>query len=56
MIGMLEILAARQQAMDQLGAQFDLKEFHAVILQAGAVPLPVMNTLVDHWIGEKLGR
>ena len=55
MIGMLEILRVRQKAMDQLGAQFDLREFHTVVLQAGAVPLPLLETLVDNWVADVQG-
>lgn len=54
MIGMLHILDARQRAMDQLGAAFDLKEFHRVVLTGGGVPLPLLDNLVDAWIAEKL--
>ena len=54
MVGMLHILDARQRAMDQLGAGFDLKEFHRVVLTAGAVPLPLLDGVVDAWIAEKL--
>ena len=54
MIGMLHILDARQRAMDQLGAQFDLKEFHRVVLTSGGVPLALLDGVVDAWIAEKL--
>jgi uncharacterized protein (DUF885 family) len=54
MIGMLHILDARQRAQDQLGAQFDLKEFHRVVLTSGGVPLALLDNVVDNWIGEKL--
>jgi uncharacterized protein (DUF885 family) len=54
MIGMLEILRVRQNAMDELGELFDLAEFHTVILQAGAVPLPLHETRVDNWVNSKL--
>jgi uncharacterized protein (DUF885 family) len=54
MIGMLHILDARQRAMDQLGAEFDLREFHRVVLTAGGVPLPLLDGVVDAWIAEKL--
>jgi len=53
-IGMLHILDARQRAMDQLGAEFDLKEFHRVVLTAGGIPLPLLDDVVDTWIAEKL--
>ena len=49
-IGMLEILRVRQRARDQLGTQFDLREFHTAVLRAGAVPLPLLETVVDSWI------
>ena len=54
MIGMLHILEARQRAVDQLGAQFDLKEFHRVVLTSGGVPLALLDGVVDAWIAEKL--
>ena len=54
MIGMLRILDARQRAMDQLGAAFDLKEFHRVVLTSGGVPLQLLDNAVDAWIAEKL--
>jgi len=54
MVGMLQILAARQRAIDALGAQFDLIEFHRLLLSNGAVPLDIMNREVDRWIQEKL--
>ena len=55
MIGMLHILDARQRAVDQLGAEFDLKEFHRIVLTSGGVPLALLDGVVDAWIAEKLG-
>ena len=54
MIGMLRILDVRQRAQDQLGAQFDLKEFHRVVLTSGGVPLALLDNVIDSWIAEKL--
>ena len=54
MVGMLQILAARQRAIDALGAQFDLIEFHRLLLSNGALPMDIMNREVDRWIQEKL--
>ncbi len=54
MVGMLHILDARQRAIDQLGAEFDLKEFHRVVLTSGGLPLPLLDGVVDTWIAEKL--
>jgi uncharacterized protein (DUF885 family) len=38
-IGMMKILDLRAMARRELGAKFDLREFHDVILKDGAVPL-----------------
>jgi len=54
MIGMLQILQARQRAMDALGLQFDLKEFHRVLISNGAIPLALLDSVVDRYIAEKL--
>jgi len=54
MIGMLHILDARQRAQDQLGAQFDLREFHRVLLTSGGIPLALLDNVVDAWIADKL--
>jgi uncharacterized protein (DUF885 family) len=44
--GMLKILELRQYAQDQLGDQFDLKQFHNTVLTAGSVPLPVLEQVI----------
>ena len=50
LIGMLEILRQRQRAMDELGPQFDLKAFHRTVLSNGAVPLALLDDVVDRYI------
>jgi uncharacterized protein (DUF885 family) len=54
MVGMLKILAARQRAIDALGAEFDLIQFHRLLLSNGAVPMDIMDREVDRWIQERL--
>ena len=54
MIGMLKILELRQKAMDQLGDQFDLKEFHRVVISNGAVPMFILERVIDNFIETKL--
>ncbi len=49
-VGQLEILALRARAEAQLGAAFALPAFHAVVLGAGAVTLPILAERVDAWI------
>ena len=50
LIGMLQILDERQRAMDALGDQFDLIAFHRAILSNGAVPLTLLDDVVDRYI------
>lgn len=49
-VGQLKILALREKARQALGNRFDLKAFHKVILENGAVPLTVLERLIDDWI------
>jgi uncharacterized protein (DUF885 family) len=49
-VGQLEILKLRKHAEAELGARFDLKAFHAIVLGAGAVTLPVLDDRVRAWI------
>ena len=52
MIGMLKILDERQRAEEILGDRFDLKAFHRVVLSNGAVPLSLLDDVVDRYIAE----
>ena len=49
-IGMLKILELRENAREALGDQFDIRGFHEVVLSNGAVPLNVLESLVDEWV------
>jgi uncharacterized protein (DUF885 family) len=52
-IGMLKILELREKAKKQLGAKFDLRQFHDVVLTSGPVPLETLEELVDKWVKSK---
>jgi uncharacterized protein (DUF885 family) len=49
-VGQLEILKLRRDAQAALGARFDVKAFHAAVLEAGAVTLPVLDQRVRAWL------
>ncbi len=55
-IGMIKLLEVRQKAMDELGDRFDLTEFHNVVLSNGAVPLGLLERIVEDWIEVKQGE
>ncbi|KAJ3131331.1 hypothetical protein HK100_006498 [Physocladia obscura] len=52
-IGELKIKQLRQLAEIQLLQDFNLKEFHTVILQSGALPMKMLDSAVKLWIDEK---
>ncbi|MDE2112332.1 MAG: DUF885 domain-containing protein [Alphaproteobacteria bacterium] len=54
-IGMKTILDLRTRAESELGPRFDIKEFHGVILENGAMPLWLLQKNVDRWMAEKEG-
>jgi len=49
-VGELKILELREKAKAALGPKFNLKDFHAVVLENGGVPLTLLEQLVDEWI------
>jgi uncharacterized protein (DUF885 family) len=50
-MGEREIRRARAEAEARLGAKFDLRAFHDLVLGGGAVSLPVLRDQVQAWIG-----
>lgn len=55
-VGMLKILALRQKARIALGAKFDLAQFHNQVLTHGALPLVVLERVIDDWIAERSAK
>ena len=54
-IGMMKILQLRALAKRELGDKFDIREFHDVILQNGALPLNILEEQVCAWIAKNRG-
>jgi uncharacterized protein (DUF885 family) len=51
--GALEIIALRDQAKRDLGDRFDIREFHDQVLANGAITLPMLRQVIEHWIASK---
>ncbi len=49
-MGMLKIMELRAKAKDVLGDKFDIRGFHDAVLGGGAVPLPVLERVINDWI------
>ncbi|HZF44013.1 MAG TPA: DUF885 domain-containing protein [Sphingomonadaceae bacterium] len=54
-IGQLKILELRAKARAALGQRFDIRGFHAQVLDTGALPLPVLEKKIDDWIASQRG-
>lgn len=53
MIGQQEILRLRQEAQERLGDDFDIAEFHDVVLGGGSVPFGVLAELIYDYLDQK---
>ncbi|MDD9943955.1 MAG: DUF885 domain-containing protein, partial [Myxococcales bacterium] len=49
-LGSMEIERLRKLASDRLGERFDLKDFHAVVLGNGPLPLEPLGEIVAAWV------
>ncbi len=49
-IGQLKFLELRERSKKELGARFDLRRFHDLVLGAGALPLDLLEERVASWI------
>lgn len=53
-MGELAIVEMRAKAEKALGPNFDIREFHDVVLDEGGLPLVILGDRVDAWIARKL--
>ncbi len=52
-VGMLKILELRERAKTALGSRFDIREFHDEVLKNGAMPLAVLERVIDAYVARK---
>ncbi|HEX8225782.1 MAG TPA: DUF885 domain-containing protein [Allosphingosinicella sp.] len=52
-IGQLRILELRERARRELGERFDIRDFHAVVLENGPLPLDIWEQQVEAYIAAK---
>jgi uncharacterized protein (DUF885 family) len=55
LLGYQEIAALREEAELTLGARFDLREFHEIVLGGGSTTLPLLRARVSEWLAETRG-
>jgi len=51
-LGQLKIVELRKKAEGQLGAKFDVRDFHDAILRDGSLPLELLQVQVEKYIAE----
>ncbi len=49
-IGQLKIRELRSKAEKEMGAKFDIRAFHKLVLESGCVPLKLLEDKVNTWI------
>lgn len=52
-VGELTIRRLREEAEDRLGDRFDLRGFHDRVLEAGSIPLPLLEDRVRSWVASR---
>lgn len=49
-IGQLTIRELRTRAENELGTNFDIRQFHNQVLETGAIPLAILEDKINNWI------
>lgn len=52
-IGELKFLELRARATEALGTDFDIREFHDLVMSEGGVPLPVLEGMVERFLAAR---
>jgi len=49
-VGQLQLLKLRDRAREKLGDRFNVRDFHRIVLEEGAMPLDVLESRINDWI------
>ena len=52
-MGELKIRELRELAEQRLGREFDIRDFHEVVLSEGGIPLEILESRVKNWIDQE---
>jgi uncharacterized protein (DUF885 family) len=52
-MGQMKILELRARAQKELGAKFDIRDFHDAVLDQGPLPLDMLETKINAWIAAR---
>jgi uncharacterized protein (DUF885 family) len=53
LLGFHKMLELRERAERSLGSRFEAKDFHAVVVDSGSMPLAVLENRVNAWLGRR---
>ena len=56
MIGKLKIVQLREQAQQRLGKRFDRRRFHNAVIDQGALPLDLLEQVIEEWVAAERAR
>lgn len=56
MVGQMKILELRDKASKALGNRFSLKDFHAMVIDTGTVPLEILERQTDSFIAQAAAK
>ena len=54
-LGQRKMLELRQRAQKELGSRFDIRSFHDLIIDSGALPLDMLDARVRNWVRDQPG-
>jgi len=55
-LGQLKIRELRERAQKELGSKFDIRGFHDEMLNAGGLPLDLLEARTDKWIAQQKSK